>query len=99
MHHSWIRQKKQKGLGDAIYCAKKHVGDEPFAVLLGDEVYVGNNKPALAQLIDAYNENEFTNYCFNEKYLEPYLKFSKNVEIKNSKDFILEIRKIYETYF
>lgn len=52
----FIRQHEQLGLGHAVLTAKSFIGDEPFAVLLGDDVYVGNNKPALAQLIDAYNE-------------------------------------------
>ena len=44
------------GLGDAILCARAFVQDEPFAVLLGDDVvYNGDGKPALKQLIDAYN--------------------------------------------
>ena len=54
----YIRQKEQLGLGHAVLCGKAFVGNEPFAVMLGDDVYTGNNKPALAQLIDAYNEVE-----------------------------------------
>ena len=52
----YTRQKEPKGLGHAILCAKSFVGDEPFAVLLGDDLVVPNNKPALLQLIDAYND-------------------------------------------
>ena len=52
----YIRQKEQLGLGHAVLCAKAFVGDEPFALLLGDDVYVGNEKPALAQLIEAYDD-------------------------------------------
>jgi len=52
----YTRQKEPKGLGHAILCAKSFVGDEPFAVLLGDDIVVPNNKPALLQLIDAYND-------------------------------------------
>ena len=51
----YIRQKEPKGLGDAIYCAKKHVGDEPFAVMLGDTITKGNT-PCTKQLIDIYNK-------------------------------------------
>ena len=50
----FIRQKEPKGLGHAIHCAKSFVGDEPFAVLLGDDI-VDNEVPCLAQLIGAYN--------------------------------------------
>ncbi|MGM9971735.1 MAG: UTP--glucose-1-phosphate uridylyltransferase GalU [Anaeroplasmataceae bacterium] len=52
----FIRQHEQLGLGHAVLCAKTFVAGEPFAVLLGDDVYVGNNKPALRQLMDAYEE-------------------------------------------
>lgn len=52
----FVRQKEQLGLGHAVLCAKTFVGDEPFALLLGDDVYVGNNKPALSQLIEGFYE-------------------------------------------
>lgn len=51
----YIRQKEPKGLGHAIYCAKSFVGNEPFAVMLGDDV-VDSKVPCLKQLIDCYNE-------------------------------------------
>lgn len=54
----FVRQHEQLGLGHAVLCAKEFVGNEPFALLLGDDVYVGNNKPALAQLIEAYNQTQ-----------------------------------------
>lgn len=49
----YIRQKEAKGLGDAIYCAHRFIGEEPFAVLLGD-IILQAEKPALAQLIETY---------------------------------------------
>ena len=51
----FIRQKKQKGLGDAIYCAKKHVGDDPFVVMLGDTI-TRDKVPCTKQLIDIYEK-------------------------------------------
>jgi UTP--glucose-1-phosphate uridylyltransferase len=51
----YIRQKELKGLGDAIYHAKHHVGNEPFAVLLGDTV-VSSVIPVTQQLIDIYEQ-------------------------------------------
>ena len=51
----FIRQKKQLGLGDAIYCAKKHIGDEPFVVMLGDTI-TKSEYPCTKQLIDVYNK-------------------------------------------
>lgn len=49
----FIRQKEPLGLGHAILCAKQFIGDEPFAVLLGDDIMV-SEPPALSQLIDVY---------------------------------------------
>lgn len=51
-----VRQKEAKGLGHAVLCAKSFVGDEPFAVLLGDDVVYNEGTPCLQQLIDVYNE-------------------------------------------
>lgn len=51
----YIRQKEPKGLGHAIWCARKFVGDEPFAVLLGDDI-VESDIPCLKQMIEVYNE-------------------------------------------
>ncbi|MBB3110569.1 UTP--glucose-1-phosphate uridylyltransferase [Paenibacillus phyllosphaerae] len=50
----YIRQKEAKGLGHAIWCARKFIGDEPFAVLLGDDI-VKADKPCLKQMIEQYD--------------------------------------------
>lgn len=55
----YIRQKEPRGLGHAIHCAKTFVGNEPFAVLLGDDV-VDSETPCLKQLIDCYSEYNTT---------------------------------------
>jgi UTP--glucose-1-phosphate uridylyltransferase len=52
----YIRQKEAKGLGHAIYCAKTFVGNEPFAVMLGDDVVYTEDTPCLKQMIDVYDE-------------------------------------------
>ncbi|MGP4106100.1 UTP--glucose-1-phosphate uridylyltransferase GalU [Virgibacillus sp. L01] len=49
----YIRQKEPKGLGHAIWCARKFIGDDPFAVLLGDDI-INNQNPGLNQLINEY---------------------------------------------
>ncbi|WP_309120852.1 UTP--glucose-1-phosphate uridylyltransferase GalU [Paenibacillus sp.] len=49
----YIRQKEARGLGHAVWCARKFVGDEPFAVLLGDDI-VKADKPCLKQMIEQY---------------------------------------------
>ncbi|WMX54285.1 UTP--glucose-1-phosphate uridylyltransferase GalU [Peribacillus sp. R9-11] len=51
----YIRQKEPKGLGHAVWCARKFIGDEPFAVLLGDDI-VQSETPCLKQLINEYEE-------------------------------------------
>lgn len=51
----YIRQKEPKGLGHAVWCARNFIGDEPFAVLLGDDI-VQSDTPCLRQLIDQYEE-------------------------------------------
>lgn len=48
-----VRQKNPRGLGHAVLCAKSFVGDEPFAVLLGDDVVVNKDKGAIKQLMEA----------------------------------------------
>lgn len=50
----YIRQKEPKGLGHAVWCARNFIGDEPFAVLLGDDI-VQADTPCLRQLIQEYN--------------------------------------------
>lgn len=51
----YIRQKEPKGLGHAVWCARKFIGDEPFAVLLGDDIVVSET-PCLKQLINEYEK-------------------------------------------
>jgi len=51
----YVRQKEARGLGHAVYCARKFVGDEPFAVLLGDDL-IESRVPCLRQLLDVYEE-------------------------------------------
>jgi len=55
----YIRQKEPRGLGHAIHCAKSFIADEPFAVLLGDDI-VYNEKPCLKQMIEVYDEYKTT---------------------------------------
>jgi UTP--glucose-1-phosphate uridylyltransferase len=51
----YIRQKEPKGLGHAVWCARNFIGDEPFAVLLGDDI-VQAETPCLKQLMNEYDE-------------------------------------------
>ncbi len=55
----YVRQKEAKGLGHAVYCAKTFVGDEPLALLLGDDL-VYASKPCIKQLAEMYDKYEST---------------------------------------
>ncbi len=52
----YIRQKEPKGLGHAVWCARKFIGEEPFAVLLGDDI-IDAETPGLKQLINQYDSS------------------------------------------
>ena len=54
-----VRQKEQKGLGHAVSCAKSFVGNEPFAVLLGDDI-IHSEEPVIRQMMEVYEEKEST---------------------------------------
>jgi UTP--glucose-1-phosphate uridylyltransferase len=53
---SYVRQKEPLGLGHAILCARGLVGDEPFAVFLGDDIIGGAPTPCMRQLLDVYEK-------------------------------------------
>ena len=52
---SYVRQQQALGLGHAVLCAREFVGNEPFAVLLGDDI-IDAGRPCLAQLLDVYRK-------------------------------------------
>ena len=72
---SYTRQHEPKGLGHAILCAKTFVGDEPFAVLYGDDVILGEN-PVCKQLCDAYDQYGKGVVGIKEVTLEQIQKYS-----------------------
>lgn len=51
----YVRQKEAKGLGHAILCARDFIGNDPFAVLLGDDI-IDSEKPCLGQLLEVYKK-------------------------------------------
>jgi UTP--glucose-1-phosphate uridylyltransferase len=53
----YIRQEEALGLGHAVLCAQKAVGDEPFAVLLADDLINGNGRSCLGQMVDQYEQS------------------------------------------
>lgn len=55
----YIRQKEPLGLGHAVFCARKFIGDEPFAVLLGDDI-IRSKVPCLKQMMNLYDEYRYS---------------------------------------
>lgn len=86
----YIRQKNPKGLGHAISCARAFVGDEPFAVMLGDDI-VDSEIPCLKQLMDAYDKHGTSILGVQEVAIENVNKYGivKGNRI-NSREYIVE---------
>ena len=70
----FLRQKETGGLGHAVLCAKAFVGDEPFAVLYGDDVIISDN-PVTKQLIDVYEKYDKGVVGVKEVDTESILKY------------------------
>ncbi|ODG90081.1 MULTISPECIES: UTP--glucose-1-phosphate uridylyltransferase GalU [Bacillaceae] len=87
----YIRQKEPRGLGHAVWCARNFIGDEPFAVLLGDDI-VDGEIPALKQLIDQYNttyssvigvQSVASEETHRYGIVDPLLQNGRRYEVKN----------------
>ncbi|MFQ9311379.1 MAG: UTP--glucose-1-phosphate uridylyltransferase GalU [Paraclostridium sordellii] len=90
----FIRQKEPKGLGHAINCAKSFVGNEPFAVLLGDDI-VDNETPCLAQLINTYNEYKTSIIGVQEVQKENTDKYGI-LDVKCIEDRVYKVKDMVE---
>lgn len=90
----FIRQKELRGLGDAIYHARLHTGNEPFAVLLGDTI-INSVIPVTQQLIDVFNQYRHTIIAVEEV---PKEKVSRYGIIGGAKisDTIWEVSEMVE---
>ena len=91
----FIRQKKPNGLGDAINCTRKIIDDQPFAVILGDDLVFTNEnqKPAIKQCIEAYNKYHSTILGVQEVPKDKtnlYGIIKPKNKIINSKSFMIE---------
>ena len=90
----YIRQKEPNGLGDAIHCAKSFIGNEPFAVMLGDDI-VDSETPCLKQLIDIYDEYRTTVLGVqkvNEQDVDKY----GIISAKHIEDRVYKVRDLVE---
>ena len=90
----YIRQKEPRGLGHAIHCAKTFVGNEPFAVMLGDDV-VDSEVPCLKQLIDCFNEYK-TSVLGVQKVAEDQVSKYGIVEGIEIEDRVYKVKNLVE---
>ena len=90
----YIRQKEQKGLGHAIHCAKSFIADEPFAVLLGDDI-VYADKPCMKQLMEVFDEYKTSVLGVQEVAEEDIGKYGI-VEGKHIEGQVYKVRNLIE---
>ncbi|MBW4829375.1 MAG: UTP--glucose-1-phosphate uridylyltransferase GalU [Clostridiaceae bacterium] len=91
----YIRQKEPKGLGHAIHCAKTFIGNEPFAVLLGDDIVDSKPKPCLKQLIDVYDKYKTTIIGVQEVAREDVNKYGI-VSGQQTKEGLYKVKNLIE---
>lgn len=91
---TFLRQKETGGLGDAVYKAKSFVGDEPFAVLYGDDVIIGK-KPAIGELLDVYNQYGGGVVGVKQVSQEQILKYC-TLDVKMLSDTVMEVHDMIE---
>lgn len=90
----YIRQKEPKGLGHAIHCAKSFIGNEPFAVLLGDDI-VYSEKPCLKQMIEIYDEYKTTILGVQKVPAEEVNKYGI-IDAKEIEDRVYKVKGLIE---
>lgn len=90
----FVRQKETRGLGHAVNCARSFVGNEPFAVLYGDDVIIGED-PACGQLIRAYEEFGLGVLGVNKVTPEAILKYS-SLKVENIHDNLFKCTDMIE---
>ena len=90
----YIRQKEPKGLGHAIHCAKSFIGNEPFAVLLGDDI-VDADTPCLKQMINAYDEYKTSILGVQEVARENVDKYGI-LDVKHIEDRVYKVKDMVE---
>ena len=91
---TFLRQKETGGLGDAVYKAKSFVGDEPFAVLYGDDVVIGKT-PAIRELLDVYNQYGGAVVGVKQVSKEQILKYC-TLDVTMLTDKVMEVHDMIE---
>ena len=92
---AYVRQKSPQGLGHAVLCAKQLLGNEPFAVLLADDLIDGGAKPCLRQMIDVF-EKTHSSVVAVEKIPRSETKKYGVVDIQSAHDPLAQIAGIIE---
>ena len=92
IHFVW--QKEMKGLGDAIFCARHHVKDEPFVVLLGDTL-IDSSKPAAMQLQEVFEKHQ-SSIVLLEKVSRDKVSRYGIIDAKEIDESVCEIKDIIE---
>jgi UTP--glucose-1-phosphate uridylyltransferase len=92
----YTTQAEQLGLGHAVLQAEKFINNEPFAVLLGDDVYVSDEKPALQQLMDAYNDKKSSILGTMEVSLEDTKLYGICIPKHDSEKPVVELQGVIE---
>ena len=90
----YVRQKETKGLGHAVWCAKSFVGDDPFAVMYGDDVIISDN-PVCGQLCKVYDEFGLAVAGIKEVTEEQILKYS-SLKTEPIRDNLFKITDMIE---
>ena len=90
----FIRQKETRGLGHAILCARSFIGNEPFAVLYGDDVIIGED-PAIGQLCRAYDEFGLGAAAIKEVSREAVQKYC-SLAVENIRDNLFSVSNMIE---
>lgn len=91
----YIRQKEAKGLGHAIACARTFIGNEPFAVLLGDDIVYNEETPCLKQLLNVFDEYQTSILGVQTVPMEDTSKYGI-VEGKEVDDRIYKVSNLVE---
>lgn len=92
---AYIRQKSPQGLGHAVLCAKQLIMNEPFAVLLADDLIDGKDKPCLRQMAEVYAQNQASVIAV-EKIPQTETRKYGVVDVASTKERVLSIRGIVE---
>lgn len=91
----YIRQKEPKGLGHAVNCARSFIGDEPFAVMLGDDI-IQSETPCLQQLIKVYEKYQYSTIGVQEVPMKDVNKYGIIDPEKRLESDVFQLKSVVE---